>query len=71
MVGTKQPDLALIQIATQYNVYILDVTTIGQESKELWAELATILFENKNILKLGNYALKLKLKNAKLFENVH
>ncbi|KAK1123956.1 hypothetical protein K0M31_006985 [Melipona bicolor] len=51
--GTKQTELALIQIATKVNVYILDVTTMGNKLKELWAELASDLFENKNILKLG------------------
>ncbi|XP_076676382.1 exonuclease mut-7 homolog [Andrena cerasifolii] len=51
--GTKQTELALIQIATETNVYILDVTTMGKESEELWAELALTLFDNKHILKLG------------------
>ncbi|KOC63420.1 putative exonuclease mut-7 like protein [Habropoda laboriosa] len=51
--GTKQTELALIQIATKTNVYILDVTTIGNELSELWTELVLTLFENKNILKLG------------------
>ena len=51
--GTKQTELALIQIATDNNVYILDVTTMGNDSGDLWSELALILFENKNILKLG------------------
>ncbi|CAK9829011.1 Exonuclease mut-7 homolog [Anthophora retusa] len=51
--GTKQTELALIQIATKTNVYILDVTTIGNELTELWTELVLTLFENKNILKLG------------------
>ncbi|XP_043248920.1 exonuclease mut-7 homolog isoform X1 [Colletes gigas] len=50
--GTKQTELALIQIATKTNVYILDVTTMGSKMK-LWAELAMTLFENKSILKLG------------------
>ncbi|XP_076386232.1 exonuclease mut-7 homolog isoform X2 [Megachile rotundata] len=51
--GTKQTEIALIQIATETNVYILDVTTMGNKSPELWTELALTLFENKNILKLG------------------
>ncbi|XP_076248872.1 exonuclease mut-7 homolog [Calliopsis andreniformis] len=51
--GTKQPDLALIQIATETNVYILDVISIGHNSSECWAQLGPALFENKNILKLG------------------
>lgn len=51
--GTKQPELALIQVATEDNVYILDVTTLGNELPELWAELGLMLFGNKNIVKIG------------------
>ncbi|XP_033311571.1 exonuclease mut-7 homolog isoform X2 [Bombus bifarius] len=51
--GTKQTELALIQIATKANVYILDVTTIGNKLTELWIKLSKALFENRNILKLG------------------
>nr|XP_031846660.1 exonuclease mut-7 homolog isoform X2 [Nomia melanderi] len=51
--GTKQTELALIQIATHNKVYILDVTTMANESRGLWAELALILFVDTNILKLG------------------
>ncbi|XP_012279441.1 exonuclease mut-7 homolog [Orussus abietinus] len=51
--GIKQSELALIQIATETNVYILDVTTMGSELTNLWTELRLVLFENKNIIKLG------------------
>lgn len=51
--GTKKPEVALIQIATKTNVYILDVYTIGNQLQELWSELSLMLFENKDILKLG------------------
>ncbi|XP_076171130.1 exonuclease mut-7 homolog isoform X2 [Ptiloglossa arizonensis] len=51
--GTKKTELALIQIATETNVYILDVTTMGTKLEEFWTELVSTLFENKNILKLG------------------
>ncbi|XP_076762319.1 exonuclease mut-7 homolog isoform X1 [Xylocopa sonorina] len=51
--GTKQTELALIQIATKTNVYIIDVTTIGNQLDDLWVELVSTLFENKSILKLG------------------
>ncbi|XP_029163775.1 exonuclease mut-7 homolog [Nylanderia fulva] len=51
--GTKQPELALIQVATEDNVYILDVTTLGNELSELWAALGLMLFGNKNIVKIG------------------
>ncbi|XP_024892768.1 exonuclease mut-7 homolog [Temnothorax curvispinosus] len=51
--GTKQPELALMQVATADNVYILDVTTIGNKLPELWNELGLILFGNKDIVKIG------------------
>ncbi|XP_012259642.2 exonuclease mut-7 homolog isoform X2 [Athalia rosae] len=51
--GTKQSDLALIQIATNTTVYILDVIGMGKELVNLWTELGRALFDNKNILKLG------------------
>ncbi|KAL6263465.1 hypothetical protein P5V15_006256 [Pogonomyrmex californicus] len=51
--GTKQPELALMQIATEDNVYILDVTTIGNDLSELWTELGLVLFGNKDIVKIG------------------
>lgn len=51
--GTKQPELALMQVATENNVYILDVTTIGNQLPELWNELGLILFGNKDIVKIG------------------
>ncbi|XP_046587355.1 exonuclease mut-7 homolog isoform X1 [Neodiprion lecontei] len=51
--GTKQSDLALIQIATKTTVYILDVISTGKELTDLWAKIGIMLFDNKNILKLG------------------
>ncbi|EGI70405.1 Putative exonuclease mut-7-like protein [Acromyrmex echinatior] len=51
--GTKQPELALMQVATEDNVYILDVTTIGDKLLELWNELGLVLFGNKDIIKIG------------------
>ncbi|XP_014474860.1 PREDICTED: exonuclease mut-7 homolog isoform X5 [Dinoponera quadriceps] len=50
---SKQSELALIQIATNENVYILDVTTLGNELYDLWSELGLILFGNQDIIKLG------------------
>lgn len=44
-----------MQIATEDNIYILDVTTLGNELSELWAELGLTLFENKNIIKIGTF----------------
>ncbi|XP_018304800.1 exonuclease mut-7 homolog isoform X2 [Mycetomoellerius zeteki] len=51
--GTKQAELALMQIATEDNVYILDITTIGDKLLELWNELGLVLFGNKDIIKIG------------------
>ncbi|XP_015429829.1 PREDICTED: exonuclease mut-7 homolog [Dufourea novaeangliae] len=51
--GIKQTDIALIQIATANYVYILDVTTMANNVKGLWSELALTLFDNTDILKLG------------------
>lgn len=53
--GHKQSELALIQIATDENVYILDVTTLGNGLSELWTELGLTLFGNKDIIKIGMY----------------
>lgn len=44
-----------MQIATEENIYILDVTTIGNKLPELWNELGLILFGNKDIVKIGMY----------------
>lgn len=55
--GTKQAGLALIQIATENNIYILDVTTIGSQSTELWTDLGLLLFGNKHITKIGKYIM--------------
>lgn len=49
----KKAQLALIQIATETNVYILDVITIGNQLADLWSKFNSMLFENKHILKLG------------------
>ncbi|KAL7299335.1 hypothetical protein TKK_0007911 [Trichogramma kaykai] len=49
----KKPELALIQIATQSNIYILDVIKLGPGNPDLWTKLGTNLLNNKDILKLG------------------
>lgn len=51
--GTKQLTLALMQIATSENVYILDVMKIGLHYKELWEDLGQIIFLNESIMKLA------------------
>jgi len=42
-----------MQVATEDNVFILDVTTIGDKLFELWNELGLVLFGNKDIIKIG------------------
>ncbi|EFN78697.1 Probable exonuclease mut-7-like protein [Harpegnathos saltator] len=49
---TKQSELALIQLATNENVYILDVITLN-ELHDLWSELGLTLFGNQDIIKIG------------------
>ncbi|KAF7988726.1 hypothetical protein HCN44_001299 [Aphidius gifuensis] len=51
--GVKKTELALIQIATNNYIYIIDVTTLGSHNSHLWKQLSLTLFENKNIIKLG------------------
>jgi len=53
--GTKKNELALIQIASREQVYILDVCSLGLKCPELWNELGCTLFANENIIKLGKY----------------
>lgn len=59
-------------------MYIIDVTTMGNKFTELWAKLALVLFENKNILKLGKiFIIKflfykdMKLDNMKIEINLN
>lgn len=59
-------------------MYIIDVTTMGNKFTELWAKLALVLFENKNILKLGKiFVIKflfykdMKLDNMKIEINLN
>ncbi|XP_021932280.1 exonuclease mut-7 homolog isoform X2 [Zootermopsis nevadensis] len=51
--GTRRNELALIQIASREQVYILDVCNLGSKCANLWHELGLILFANENIIKLG------------------
>jgi ribonuclease D len=52
--GTRRNELALIQIASKEQVYILDICSLGSECPNLWRDLGHILFANENIIKLGN-----------------
>lgn len=56
--GIKKPELALVQIATNDDVYIIDVTTLGNCAEHLWTKLGTNLLNNRNIVKLGKSANK-------------
>ncbi|XP_078040798.1 exonuclease mut-7 homolog isoform X2 [Augochlora pura] len=51
--GSSQTELALIQIATESKVYILDITVMANNANDLWSELELTLFGNPNIIKLG------------------
>ncbi|XP_026478254.1 exonuclease mut-7 homolog isoform X1 [Ctenocephalides felis] len=57
--GTKPSDVALIQLSTGKNIYLLDVVELGH-AHHLWKQLSIQLFENHEILKLG-YGLRLDL----------
>lgn len=52
--GTKPSDVALIQLSTGKNIYLLDVVELGH-AHHLWKQLSIQLFENHEILKLGQY----------------
>lgn len=51
--GGQTNELALMQIATRQNVFILDIVKIGTKVPELWQNLGKFLFNNCDILKLG------------------
>ncbi|KAJ8964085.1 hypothetical protein NQ314_005139 [Rhamnusium bicolor] len=46
-------ELALMQIATRENVFVLDIVNLGNKVPHLWQELSKFLFNNCDILKLG------------------
>ncbi|CAG9858187.1 unnamed protein product [Phyllotreta striolata] len=51
--GGNLSELALMQIATRKNVFILDIINIGNKCPHLWQELGKFVFNNCDILKLG------------------
>lgn len=51
--GVKKSELALIQVATESEVYILDVTTLRPDNTEVWRLLSDRLLEAKSIVKVG------------------
>lgn len=52
--GVQRNELALMQIATRTDVFIIDVIKLGTVVSCLWQEVGMILFNNCDILKLGN-----------------
>ncbi|KAL1517369.1 hypothetical protein ABEB36_001139 [Hypothenemus hampei] len=48
-----QNELALMQIATRRQAFVIDIVALGQQVPHLWQELGKFLFNNGNILKLG------------------
>ncbi|CAG9831594.1 unnamed protein product [Diabrotica balteata] len=51
--GGQLNELALMQIATRKNVFILDIINIGNKCPHLWQELGKFIFNNCDILKVG------------------
>lgn len=51
--GHQLNELALMQIATRTNVFVLDIVRLGSKVRHLWQELGKFLFNNCDILKLG------------------
>ncbi|XP_056648131.1 exonuclease mut-7 homolog [Diorhabda sublineata] len=51
--GGQLNELALMQIATRKNVFILDIINIGNKCPHLWQELGQFIFNNCDILKVG------------------
>ena len=71
MFCTSKNVLALLQIASKDQIFILDACALSLQCQELWHELGVTLFTNENIIKLGNvliqfvhFTLFLKLKTA-------
>lgn len=53
--GVNKSELALIQIATRTKVFIFDVIKLGPLVPHLWKETDSFLFNNCDILKLGEF----------------
>ncbi|XP_011314175.1 exonuclease mut-7 homolog [Fopius arisanus] len=51
--GVKKSELAVIQVATENAVFILDVTTLRPENSEIWKQLSVKLLGNRSIVKIG------------------
>lgn len=53
--GVHCNELALLQIATRTEVFILDVIKLSSLGPYLWQKLGSELFNNCDIVKLGKY----------------
>ncbi|XP_045462079.1 exonuclease mut-7 homolog [Harmonia axyridis] len=51
--GVQKSELALMQIATRRNVFILDVPALSSKAPHAWSNLENMLFKKSDILKLG------------------
>lgn len=51
-IKTSSPELALIQLATAERIFLIDVIS-ADISLDYWNQLATLVFNNLEILKLG------------------
>ncbi|CAH1155277.1 unnamed protein product [Phaedon cochleariae] len=51
--GSKLNELALMQIATRKNVFVLDIINLSNKTPHLWQELGKFIFNNCDILKVG------------------
>lgn len=56
------PEVALIQLATNERVYLVDVILIDINAND-WNKLATHVFNNVEILKLGKFIIDLGIAN--------
>lgn len=58
--GGDPSELALMQIATRKNVFVLDIINLGRKVPHLWQELGQFVFINCDILKLGLYSYTIR-----------
>lgn len=55
--GSGVNELALMQIATRKNVFVLDIINLGNKVPYLWQEFGKFVFNNCDILKLGMFPI--------------
>lgn len=57
-ISRASPEVALIQIATFQKIYLIDAISLTIDVTD-WNQLAKCVFNNNQILKIGNYPLNL------------